>query len=231
MSSEASGGALRTGTLARTHVDQPGLPRGASSLGREAVVTAQRERLLRAVISVAAEGYARATVAEVVRRARVSRSVFYERFADKETCFLAGCAQGVELMFDRITAGVRTVGHGATAAERAEAALHAYLQFLIDEPEFAACFLVEAFAAGPLAIAQVADVQARFAENERRWHAKARREQSSLPPVPAAVHNAMVGAIHQLVVDQVRAGRTADLLAVEDVAARLHTAIYTGWPT
>lgn len=224
------GGRSAAGTLARTHGDQPGLPRGASSLDRDTVAQAQCDRLLRAVVSVAAEGYGQATVAEVVRRARVSRSVFYANFADKESCFLAACDQGSELMFRRIAAAVRKLGRSAGADERARASLHAYLQFLIDEPEFAVCFLVEACAAGPRAAARLAAGQARFAENERRWHQAARREQPTLPPVPPAVHHAMVGAIHQLVVEQVRAGRTARLLAVEDVAARLHTAVYAGWP-
>jgi AcrR family transcriptional regulator len=39
--------------------------------------------------AVAAKGYAATTVADVLVRARVSRSAFYEQFRDKEDCFLA----------------------------------------------------------------------------------------------------------------------------------------------
>jgi AcrR family transcriptional regulator len=49
----------------------------------------QRERLLRAMgICVSERGYAETTIADVVRIARTSRSVFYKHFADKEECFL-----------------------------------------------------------------------------------------------------------------------------------------------
>lgn len=181
------------------------------------------------MISVAAEGYGRATVAEVVRRARVSRSAFYEHFADKDDCFLIACETGTELMFQRIAAAVHELAPHVSAAERSRVSVHAYLQFLMDEPEFAACFLVAAFAAGPGAITQLAAVQSRFAENERRWHERARRERPTLVEVPPEVHSAIVGAIHQLVVEYVRTGRASELLAVEDIAVRLHEAVYSGW--
>lgn len=53
----------------------------------------QRSRLMSALIeTVALEGYAKAKVADVARRAGVSRATFYEQFADKEACLLG--AQG-----------------------------------------------------------------------------------------------------------------------------------------
>src|ERR671929_1894505 len=66
------------------------LPRGCHNLPREVVVGSQRERMIDAVIeAVAARGYAAATVADVIKRAAVSRKTFYEHFADKEECFMA----------------------------------------------------------------------------------------------------------------------------------------------
>lgn len=50
----------------------------------------QRERLLNGMAkAVARRGYTGATVAQVIAHAGVSRSTFYEHFADKEDCFLA----------------------------------------------------------------------------------------------------------------------------------------------
>ena len=50
----------------------------------------QRERLLNGMArTVAKRGYTNATVAQAIAHAGVSRSTFYEYFADKEDCFLA----------------------------------------------------------------------------------------------------------------------------------------------
>ena len=78
------------GTLADTHEGKPGLPRGRSRLPVLAVQASQRERLVRAVVAAVAEsGYPAVTVADIVRRARVSRAAFYTHFTDKEDCFLS----------------------------------------------------------------------------------------------------------------------------------------------
>ena len=93
------------GTLARTHEGQPGLPRGRSGLPLRAVRASQRERLLRSVIAAVSDiGYPGVTVADIVRRARVSRAAFYAHFADKEECFLAATGEGREIMFGRLVA-------------------------------------------------------------------------------------------------------------------------------
>src|SRR5690242_1893989 len=66
------------------------LPRGRHGLPRRFIVHNQRERMLLAVAeSVAEQGYATTTVADIIARARLSRRTFYEHFADKEECFLA----------------------------------------------------------------------------------------------------------------------------------------------
>ena len=49
-----------------------------------------RQRLLDALeASIAEDGYARTTVADIVRRARTSRRTFYEYFDSREACFVA----------------------------------------------------------------------------------------------------------------------------------------------
>ena len=67
--------------LAETHVGKPGLPRGRSRLPAPAVHASQRERLLQAAVAaVAHKGYPAVTVADIVRRAKVSRAAFYLHF-------------------------------------------------------------------------------------------------------------------------------------------------------
>ena len=98
------------GTLARTHEGKPGLPRGRSRLPLPAVRASQRERLLRSVIAAVSEsGYLAVTVADIVRRARVSRAAFYAHFADKEDCFLAATAEGRDLMIAQVVSATRAL--------------------------------------------------------------------------------------------------------------------------
>ena len=52
--------------------------------------SAFRQRLLDALeASIAEDGYAKTTVADIVRRARTSRRTFYEHFGSREACFVA----------------------------------------------------------------------------------------------------------------------------------------------
>ena len=102
-----------------------------------AVRASQRERLLRSVIAAVSDlGYSGVTVADIVRRARVSRAAFYAHFADKEECFLAATGEGREIMFARLVAAARAVPSGAPDEEVLRAANRAFLAFLADEPSY-----------------------------------------------------------------------------------------------
>ena len=66
------------------------LPRGRHGLPRELVARSQRERLLAAVVRVAAaKGYESTSVADILEEAGVGRESFYELFEDKKDCLLA----------------------------------------------------------------------------------------------------------------------------------------------
>jgi len=105
------------GSLARTHEGKPGLPRGRSRLPARAVRASQVERLRRAAIAAIAEaGYADVTVADIVRRAKVSRVAFYTHFRTKEDCFLAATREGGQLLADR--PGSRSQVHGGRVGRK-----------------------------------------------------------------------------------------------------------------
>jgi len=105
---------------------------------RKDVRASQRQRLLRSVIAVVSEsGYHPITVADIVRRARVSRGAFYEHFANKEECFLAATGEGFELMLARATSAAQALPAGAAVEDLLRAAIRGYLTFLADEPAFA----------------------------------------------------------------------------------------------
>ena len=142
--------ARQEGTLAGTHEGKPGLPRGRSRLPLPAVRASQRERLLRSVIAAVSEsGYLAVTVADIVRRARVSRVAFYAHFADKEECFLAATGEGRELMIARIVSATRALPAEAGDEEVLRVAIRAYLGFLAAEAAFARVFYIHMPAAGP----------------------------------------------------------------------------------
>jgi AcrR family transcriptional regulator len=64
------------------------LPPGRHGLPREVVRHNQRARLLAgAAKAVEERGFAKVTVGDIVRNARVSRRTFYDHFSNKEECF------------------------------------------------------------------------------------------------------------------------------------------------
>ena len=142
------------------------LPRGRHGLSRDEVVRSQRGRMLRAMAEAVAEhGYAKTPVAEVLRRAGVSRETFYEHFANKEECFLAAYDAGVAIILAEMTAGdPEQDAQEPDLAARLDRVLDRYLTVLAREPAVARTFLVEVYAAGPAALARRVESQARFAQ-------------------------------------------------------------------
>ena len=202
------------------------LPRGPHRLAREQVLASQRGRMLHAIAeAVAAKGYTATTVGDVVSGAGVSRKTFYEHFADKEECFLAAWDAGVELLLGAIVESQETV---ADPIERMRAGLRAYLGTLASEPAFARSFLIEVVAAGPRAEARRAEVHERFAGLFSARHRQARRDRPELPDVPESISLAAVGAINELVSGYVRAGRTGELLELEDTILYLELVLFAG---
>jgi AcrR family transcriptional regulator len=102
----------------------------------------QRARLLAATVrSVEELGYAGATVANITRRARVSRRTFYDLFANREDCLVAvleDAAQRVGREFER--AGLADLPW----RERVRGGLWTILSFLDREPVLARVCVVQA---------------------------------------------------------------------------------------
>lgn len=185
--------------------------------------------MLRAVIAVVAEkGYAASTIADVVGAARVSREVFYAHFAGKEECFVEACDDGCELMFDRVAQAQRSEPVAAGPVPLLAAGVRAYLRFLLEEPEFARAFLLEALAAGPLAVERRRAVHGRFAAMTRTWHDRARSAHPEWPAAPDEAYLAVVGAFHELVAERLREERPDRLLDLEPPIMHIHLALFAG---
>jgi len=220
------------GSLAQTHEGKPGLPRGRNRLPTPAVRASQRERLLRAVIAAVAEsGYALVTVADIVRRARVSRAAFYAHFGGKDDCLLTATGEGGQMLIGRVvTAGNRVAEEGAAAEAVLRAGCRAFLEFLAQEPAFARVIYVYMPAVGPTAVERVRAATERFAEINRTWHERARERHPEWPTVPGEAYLALAGATEALVRARVRADRTGELPDLEDTLVSLHLSVLAGRP-
>jgi AcrR family transcriptional regulator len=181
------------------------LPRGRHRLSREEVAESQRGRLLLAMAQVVAEeGYLNATVADVSGRAGVSTRTFYEHFATKEDAFLASHAACIDALVGIMSSAVGSSrGRPITRFARV---LRAYLDALADEPVLARTFLIEVYAAGPRAMRQRLDAQARFADLLAETLDFTKRDRFQV--------EALVGAISSLVTNRVSVGDYAGLAAL-----------------
>lgn len=124
------------------------LPRGPHGLGPEVVARHQRMRLHGAMVeAVAAKGYERTTVRQVIGLAGVSRRAFYEQFADKRSCFLS--------TFDLIAARWVHCVQGACASSKGElrglmrGGVRAFVQEIARSPKSAHLVLIDAETIGP----------------------------------------------------------------------------------
>jgi AcrR family transcriptional regulator len=181
------------------------LPRGRHALSPEEVLHDQRERLLAAVPAVAAErGYEAMSVADIVRRAAVSRNAFYKSFSDKQDCVATAHEVGHERLLEVLSLPCY---EGATIEERVESSLAAALQALASEPDLARFLFVEAPSAGE-------DIALRYHEWLGRYGTLLRSAAPDLPPEsspPPEVEGVIVGGIASRVASEVLRGRGAEL--------------------
>jgi len=121
------------------------LPRGRHGLPRELVVENQRARLISGMIeTVAEQGYGKATIANVIAAAKVSRKTFYESFANREDCYRAAYEATFEFLRERVTAGSST----QEWPDSVRGGLAALLESLGAHPDLAAFFLVSPASVG-----------------------------------------------------------------------------------
>ncbi|HTT94161.1 MAG TPA: helix-turn-helix domain-containing protein [Solirubrobacterales bacterium] len=147
------------------------------------------ERAIRALAAVVAEkGYAATTVDEVVSRAQMSASTFYAHFDGKEDAMLAAID----------SAGAQIVAATTPAHRRApdwsngiRAALGALFNFLAAHPALANLMMVEAYAAGP-------EAMARRGEALRPFEALIAGGPKVSPETSRLAIDGIAGAIYQL---------------------------------
>lgn len=106
-------------------------------------------------------GYVKTTVAEVLKRAGVSRETFYTQFDDKHECFIAAFDRAAEEMITSIKVAFdEAMEAGGTEEDRISKMLTGFLELLASEPGFARTYYVEVYAAGQQAIEHRVNIQA-----------------------------------------------------------------------
>jgi len=191
----------------------------------------QRARMLDGMArAVAAKGYARVTVADVVGLAGVSRRTFYEQFTDKEDCFLAAYQTGGEFLGADIVAAIAELPPEAGWRERLEVGMRRYTAVLAADPGFARAFVIDVLGAGPRAVELRRRGQERFIGLFRRLSERAVREDAAVGPVPDLFLCALVGGISELVQRQILDEGAEGLIDLAPGLTELAAAVITGAP-
>ncbi|MDB5956007.1 TetR/AcrR family transcriptional regulator [Ramlibacter sp.] len=177
-----------------------------------------RGRLLHGMAqSVADKGYAETTIADVVREASVSRRTFYEQFSDKAECFIAlyeaASHNVLQVLRDAIDPS-----HGWE--EQLERALGAYLGAMASSPVLMRTLFTEILALGAQGLEARRRVNRELAE-----FMLAVVNEGGAKRVSAQLAMAVVGGIHELVLQAIEEGRVAQLPALTGTAAELVKAV------
>jgi AcrR family transcriptional regulator len=186
----------------------PGRRTGASqALPRAYAVRSERERLLEAMVRVAAaKGYEATTVDDVIEAAAVSRQNFDDLFADKETCFL----ESYDAVIDVLVAHVATAFESAVGEpwpERIVIALRALVDLLATEHDIARMAMVEVTAVGEDARIRYRAALSRFTP----FLEEGRSVSAQGDELPADTARFAVGGATSMIFDEIRAGRGPEL--------------------
>jgi AcrR family transcriptional regulator len=182
----------------------------------------RRGRILRALAtSMAEKGYQGTTIADIARAGRVSKTVVYAHFRDKEQCLLELYTRST----DRVLETVRRAQDEARTAglpwrERLRSVIGAYLAALASGPEVAWAALVEVQAAGRPALALRRVVIDRYVDLITSFAAELAAEHpDEVRTVPRELVVAAVGGINELILARVERGEAAQLVLDSDIAA------------
>jgi AcrR family transcriptional regulator len=180
------------------------LPRGRHGLPREVVAQSQRERLLAAMIRVAAtKGYQAASVADVLEAAGVGRESFYRHFKDKEDCFVSANDALIAELEAEIAEAYTQPGFWC---ERVRAGLAATLEWLAADPDVARVMLIEMGTVGPIA-------SERFRKTFRRFIALLDDGHEFVENAPNLPNISSIagGAVFARVYEEVALGKASEL--------------------
>ncbi|TFV45962.1 TetR/AcrR family transcriptional regulator [Blastococcus sp. TF02A-35] len=174
----------------------------------------RRGRILRALATCMAEkGYQATTISDIAREGRVSKTIVYAHFRDKEECLLELYTRAN----DKVLATVRHAQEQAHAQglpwrERLRVGIGAYLETLAAGPAVAWAALVEVQAAGSRARALRRTVFDRYVDLISEVAAGLSTElPDEVRPVSRELVLAAVGGMNELMLARVERGEAARL--------------------
>jgi AcrR family transcriptional regulator len=182
----------------------------------------RRGRILWALATCVAEkGYQATTVADIARAGRVSKTVVYAHFRDKEHCLLELYSRANDRVLETVReAQADAHARGLPWRDRLRAGIAAYLGSLADGPSVAWAALVEVQAAGRPALALRREVINRYVDLIAGVAAGlAEQHPDEVRPVSRDLVLAAVGGIHELMLARVERGEAERLPEDADVAA------------
>jgi AcrR family transcriptional regulator len=159
----------------------------------------QRERIIAGLIdAVAREGYAAATVAQVIKTAGVSRPTFYEYFTNKDAALVAA----LQAIAAQLSGDVARALDGASADRAMHSLADALLEFAAGSPSSARVLLEDALRGGPAAL----DARDRAIETLATL-VDTRRGARSSDGAPDVAARAWIGGICRILAARLRAGQ------------------------
>lgn len=178
------------------------LPRHRHSLTRDDVRKDQTARIMAAAIDLfAGQGYARTTIAEITKKAGVSRKTFYELYDDKEDVFLD--------TYKAVNTLIQAIGLGAEepialTLETLPQYLERAMSFMSLTPAATRMFFIEALGAGPRVRARrngsFTEVTAAVTPALQLMRATL---EPALPPLEYELCRAVIAAAGELIVEHI----------------------------
>lgn len=182
-----------------------------------------RGRLLRGMAqAVAAKGYADTTIGDIVREASVSRRTFYEHFHDKAECLVA-LYEAASRNALRVLREAIDPSHGWE--EQVERAIRAYLECLTVNPVLLRTLFIEILNIGPEGLEVRRAMQREIADFLVNLVNAGTAQPSAMTPDLAT---AIIGGMHELVLQAIEDGKVDELPALTATATRLLTAVTRG---
>jgi AcrR family transcriptional regulator len=182
----------------------------------------RRGRILRALATCMAEkGYRATTIADLARAGRVSKTVVYAHFRDKEECLLELYSRATDHVLRTVSAAQEQArAAGLPWRDRMRAVIAAYLAALAAGPAMAWTAVVEVQAAGRSALELRRAVIDRYVDLLTAVAAElAQQHPDEVRPVDRELLLAAVGGINELILARVERGEAERLAEDAGVAA------------
>lgn len=198
------------------------MPSDFATLEPDTSTHQHRSRLLEGMANVVArKGYGDTTIADIVREAAVSRRTFYEHFATKADCLVAlyEAASHNALKVLR-----QAVDPSRGWEEQIERALSAYLAAMASNPVLLRTLFVEILHLGPDGLAARRRVNQEIAD----YMLAVVNDGKPGGGVSPALAMAVVGGIHELVLQAIEDGRVEELPELTQTATALVRAVTRG---